>query len=321
MKVVVLGQHQEGKLKMKNEFHAAYRVANNYPLHIASPDSVREHVKDNVRLISMLPAEFPKVRGRDVVNCNIIESSMRGDIKVDRVEIGAVDGPAVQGYLINDKYYFSADVAGKIPSFQLMFKSFKDNNIKPMVRREWSWDYPSSNPFWYAIVESDQETYFNIEPYYDIEGYEEAGIDCLADLLAYSYKFQWSHERKVFVSITDPHEITKRIRKPWMSHLVQSEYGEAPNTTADMQKLINFLIQKCANAGIMTDEETAVIGTFLDNEITIDSLRRLDSRNKVLQSIIDAYNDPALITIGGDIEEDPLIFYNRHEYRRRVSND
>ncbi len=317
--MVVLGLHQEGKFAMKNEFHAAYRVANNYPLHISSPDSVREHVKDTVRLISMLPAEFPKVRGRDVVNCNIIDTSMRGDVKVQRVEIDSIDGPAAQGYLVNDKYYFSADVAGMVPSFQLMFTSFKENGLKPMVRREWSWDYPSSNPFWYAIVEADQETYFNTEPYYHIEGYAEAGIDCLADLLAYSYKFQWNHERNVFVSITDPHDITRRIRKPWMSYLVQSEYGEAPNTTADMQKLINFLMQKCV--GLMTDEEQVAVGTFLDNEITIESLRRLDGRNKILQKILDAYNDPALITIGANIEEDPLIFYNRHEYQRRISND
>lgn len=304
---------------MKNEFHLAYRTSYNFPLHIASPDSVREHIKDNVRLISTLPSEFPKVRGRDVIKAKVLETSMRGDVKVQHVEIDSIDGPSVFGHLINDKYYFSADVAGKIPSFQLMFKSFKEAGIKPMVRREWSWDYPSSNPFWYTLVEDTTEDYFNIEPYFHIEGYEELNIDCLADLLAYSYKFTWSHKEHKFVAITDPFEITKRIRKPWMTYLVQAEYGEAPHTTADTQKLVNFLLQKCVP--LMTEEEKAAVNTHLDHTVTLESLQRLNERNEILQKILTAYNSPTLIVPGCDIESDPLVYYSKHQYEKWKNND
>ncbi len=303
---------------MKNEFHLAYRTSFNFPLHIASPDSVREHIKDKVRLISMLPAEFPKVRGRDVINAKIISTTMRGDVKVQLVEIDSIDGAAVRGYLLNDKYYFSSDVAGKVPSFQLLFKSFKENDIKPMVRREWNWDYPSSNPFWYTLVDAATEEYFNVEHYHAIDGYDELNIDCLADLLAYSYKFTWSHVDEKFEAVNDAYEITKRIRKPWMSHLVQMEYGEAPHTTADSQKLINFLLQKTVH--LMTTEEQDTINTFLDNTVTLETLQRLNARNDVLQKILKAYNSPTLITQGCDIEADPLIFYTIHKYEKRDAN-
>lgn len=304
---------------MKNEFHLAYRTSFNFPLHIASPDSVREHVKDNVRLISMLPSEFPKVRGRDIAKAKVIATSQRGDLKVQQVMIDTIDGAPVYGTLINDKYFFSADVSGKVPSFQLMFKSFKEAGIKPMVRREWSWDYPSSNPFWYTLVEQSTEEHFNIEPFYHIEGYEELNIDCLADLLAFSYKFTWSHKESKFVAITDAFEITKRIRKPWMTHLVQTEYGEAPHTTADSQKLINFLLQKCTS--LMTEEEQAAVNTHLDHTVTLQDLERLNERNEVLQKILTAYNSPVLITQGCDIESDPLIYYSKHLYEKWKNND
>ena len=53
---------------MKNDLHLAYTTTFNHPLHISSPDSVRHHLADDVRLIAMIPGEWPKVRGRHIAN-------------------------------------------------------------------------------------------------------------------------------------------------------------------------------------------------------------------------------------------------------------
>lgn len=305
--VAVLGLHQEGNFKMKNEFHLAYKTSFNYPIHISSPDSVRAHLNDTVRLISMLPSEFPRLRGRDFErNVRVVEERMDGDVHVQYVEINNGE-ETFFGYLLNEKYYFSREVAGYVPSFKLLFRSFKENNLKPMARREWSWEYPSSNPFWYALVDAGTEEYFQTEQFYDIDGYEAHDIDCLADLLAYSYKFIWQHENFRFVAITDEHEITKRIRKPWLTYLCQYEYGEAPNTTADLNKMVTFLMQKCES--LLSEEERGVLNTYFENTVTLDSLARLNSRNAVLQCLMDAYNHPSLLKPGCDVTKDPLVYY------------
>lgn len=305
--VAVRGPHQEGNLKMKNEFHLAYKTSFNYPIHISSPDSVRAHLNDTIRLISMLPSEWPRLRGRNFENgVTVIEEYMDDDVLVQYVE---VDGGEEKyfGYLLNHKYYFSREVAGYVPSFKLLFRSFKEHGLKPMARREWSWEYPSSNPFWYTVVDKDTKTYFQTEQFFDIDGYETHGIDCLADLLAYSYKFVWEHHTFRFVAITDEHEITKRIRKPWLTYLVQYEYGEAPHTTADLSKMVTFLLQK--NEHLLSEEEREVLGTYFENTVTLDTLKRLNERNSVLQCIMEAYNHPYVLKPGVDVTKDPLVYY------------
>lgn len=289
---------------MKNDMHLAFRTTQNFPLQVSIYDSVKYHLTGEILLITQLPAEWPKVRGRELVNPKNYDVKNEYQLAGHTVEhihlhTGEQD---ITGKFIDRKYFFSDGVLNQCGDLEMILTPFAETGLKPMVRREWSWDYPSSLPFWYSQVPAELETYEGVEIYYPIEGYEELGIHKLLDLLAYSYKFKWMHGEKKFVAIKDEHEITKRIRKPWMQYLVQWKYGEAPGTEADLTKLVSFLMNKVE----LSDEEHEAVGAILSRSVTLDDLKRINERHEVLNTILAAYNDPFVLKQGVDIKEDPL---------------
>lgn len=294
---------------MKNNSHFAYRTGFNYPIHIGSPDAVNDHVNDRVRLIAMNPSEFPRLRPRDILNfAKTVEQYTTPEGLAIRI-LKHVDGMMeYTGKLVNDKYYFSDAVINYSMPLEMFFASFKEHGMIPMVQRAWSWEYPSSYPFYYALVEEGTTDYHNLERYYPIEGYDALGIDCLADILAYSYKFTWDHRDMKFYAITDEYEITKRIRKPWTSYLIQCEYGEQPNTIAHLHRLTTFLLGKVNEAGLLSAEEAHALDSFTRREVSIEQLTGINSVNRVLDAILEAHHDPKLIKPGEDVRKDDPLF-------------
>lgn len=289
---------------MKNDLHLAFKTTQNFPLQISLYDSARYHVLDQIRLISQLPGEWPKVRGRELVNEKSFEVthtySLAGHT-VEHIHITAGE-QEVSGKFIDRKYFFSDGVLNQVADLEMYLIPFSESGLKPMVRREWSWDYPGSMPAWYTQVTNTTTDYKGVETYYPIVGYEKLGIKSMLDLLAYSYKFTWNHTEKQFEAITDEHEITKRIRKPWMQYLVQLKFGESPATEADLGKLVAFLLTKVS----LTAEEKVAVSAFHDRAVTLDELTRVNARQAILNQILDAYNDPFILKTGVDIENDPL---------------
>ncbi|QVW56312.1 hypothetical protein pEaSNUABM6_00176 [Erwinia phage pEa_SNUABM_6] len=288
---------------MKNDLHLAYRTTQNFPLQISSLDSVRAHVADDVRLISMLPGEWPKVRGRDIVRKQYTEENTYtiGKHSVQHVKFEQSE-LSCSGRLIDGKYFFTDSVLNHSMDLELIFTPFADLDVIPMVRREWSWDYPSSNVFWYTLVPTGTKEYQGVEKYHHILGYETLGIHCLADLLAYSYKFRWNAADEQFEAITDPHEISRRIRKPWMQFLVQWRFGEMPGTEADLSKLVSFLLTKVS---LTADEEKAV-SNIKSRIVTLDDLNRINERHAILNQILEAYHSDFILDVGSKFEDDPL---------------
>ena len=113
----------------------------------------------------------------------------------------------------------------------------------------------------------------------------------------------WDRERSVWVALTDEHEITKRIRKPWMQHLIQTRIGEHPSSEADLAKLVSFLMTKVT----LTDEEKAAVSAVLERNVTLADLERLNVRYKDLNRIIEAYNSPFVLKPGVNAYDDPLL--------------
>lgn len=298
---------------MKNNEHLAFRTNFNYPIHLGLPDAVNDHVNDRLRLICMNPGEFPRLRPRDILNHAQVREEFTTPDGLKIKILYNLDGTTEYvGKLVNDKYYFTDAVLNYSMPLEMVFASFKEHGMKPMIQRQWSWEYPSSFPFYYTLVEEDavENDYYNLERYYPVEGYEELGIDCLADLLAYSYKFTWDHRDMKWTAITDAHEITKRIRKPWTNYLLQYEYGEQPNTTADLHRVLTFLVGKVNEAGLLSAEEQNALSSFTRQQVEVDELMRLNDRNKVLDAILKAYHDPKLIVPGEDVRvSDPLFAF------------
>lgn len=289
---------------MKNDLHLAFKTTQNFPLQISLYDSVKYHLLDQVRLISQLPGEWPKVRGRELANAKsyIVEATYElAGHTVQHIHITAGEQD-VWGRLVDGKYFLSDAVLNQVVDLEMFLIPFAESGLKPMARREWSWDYMGSMPGWYTQVTQDTEQYTGVEEYYPIVGFEKHGITNMLDLLAYSYKFVWNPVAKQFEAIFDEHEITKRIRKPWMQYLVQSKFGEAPATEADLNKLVAFLLTKVE----LTDEEKVAVSAFHARTVTLDDLTRVNGRQAILNQILDAYNDPFVLKTGVDIKDDPL---------------
>lgn len=306
---------------MKNNSHLAFRTNFNYPIHLGLPDSVDAHVNDRLRLICMNPGEFPRLRPRDILdNAEVREEFTTPEglhIKILYILNGTDE---YFGKLVNDKYFFTDAVLNYSMPIEMVFASFKENGMVPMIQRQWGWEYPSSFPFYYTLVEAAEvpdADYHNLERYYPVEGYEELGIDCLADLWAYSYKFTWQHRDMKWTAITDEYEITKRIRKPWTNYLVQCEYGEQPNTTADLHRVLTFLVGKVNEAGLLSAEEQQAVSSFTRSEVTVGELNRLNDRNKVLDAILEAYHDKRLIKAGEDVRlTDPIFTFMENLWKK-----
>ena len=293
---------------MKSNDHLAYRTSLNYPLQISSPDSVNAHVNDEMRLIVMDQFDWPKLRGRDFVEkkYTVLEEGVVGDLQVQSIRMKDNAG-GYAGKLVNGKYFFTEDVLNYAPPLELMFANFKENGMRPMVTRSWSWDFCGSWAQLFKLVaDGEGPVVQNREWYFPFEDPELLGIECLADLLAYSYKFKWDRQREIWTPILDAHEVTMRIRKPWLAHLTQVEFGEAPNTTADDHTLLSFLVQKTAS--LLSDEEKTAVESFMRNKVTVDDLTRLNDRNRILVALLEAYRSPQLINKGDDVRETDPIF-------------
>lgn len=302
---------------MKNEFHHAYTTHSNFPLQIASPDSVHMHVNDNIRLISMPAADWPKLRGRDFINPKVTDTRQLDGLKIQFLETDN-GGSIYHGRLVNDKYYFAEDILNYSMPLEMMFLSFKENGIRPVVQKEWNPDYMPCYPFYYSLVEEDEVEGYEVggEKRYPINGFEKLGIDCLADILAYSYKFTWDINTMSWEAITNEYEITKRIRKPWVALLIQREIGEQPHTTADLHKVVTFLVQKAET--LMTDEEKAACEPFLRRPIGVDDLKGTIRNQRILAAIMEAYESEQLIKSGGDVRlTDPVFSFLDDLYQRK----
>lgn len=307
---------------MKNDNHRAYYTLSNFPLQIASLDSIRAHMLDQIRVIAMMASEWPKIRGRDFTRKNYYVTSTTSFTTMDgvehAVEIINFNNPEypIDGFLVDGKYYFSGSLIGQCPSLQLLFEPFEQMGVVPMVRREWNSDYMVNNPEWVALVPKGTTSYSaGGEQYFPILGYKEIHVNTIADLMAYSYRFRFDPKACEYNVILDMLDVTKRIRKPWFEHLVQIHYGERDHVTADNSKLIAWLIDKCQDK--MTDEERAVLAPFTETSIDMAGLERLANRRAVLNQLFAVYNHPTPMVYGEDPSTDPLFDTSYHTFKEQ----
>lgn len=300
---------------MKSNDHLAYRTSMNYPIHISSPDSVNAHINDELRLIAMDQFEWPKLRGRNFTKkeYTVIDAATVGKLNVKSIQF-ALGGSGFTGKLVNDKYFFTDSVLNYSAPLELMFESFKELGMRPVCVRSYSSDYCGSWSHLFKLVEAGTGSVEkDREMYHPFTGLEAANIDCLADLLAFSYKFAWDAEKQEWVYIADPHAQTLRIRKPWMAYLCQTEFGAVPNSTADDRKLIRFLLQSQLKE--FTDEQQAALEPFISSPVELDDLIRMGERQSVLNALYDAYRSPRLLKAGEDVRDtDPLFSFQRRLY-------
>ncbi len=117
---------------MKNDLHLAYKTIFNHPLHISSPDSVRAHLADEVRLLTQLPGEWPKVRGRfftDRKNYRVENTFKIRDLTAESVVVFTGDSE-LRGKLVAGKYFFSDGILNNSVDMELFFTPFEEMGAK-----------------------------------------------------------------------------------------------------------------------------------------------------------------------------------------------
>lgn len=283
---------------MKNELHYAFCTTFNFPIQISCYENVKAHLNKEILLISQQPQEWPKLRVRDLKCAEVLNSKVIDGVLVEFILVRGW----VHGVFIDRKYFISQDSLEQATPVELLIKPFSEIGSIPMVRREWNPDYMPSLPHFVAHVPTGTAEYKSVEKYHHVRGYEKIGIKNMLDLMAYSYKFEWHPESSDFQLIEDEHVITKRIRKPWMQHMVQFRFGQNPATEADQSKLIAFLLQKAQ----LSDEERQAIAPMLNRPVELEDLKRMGARAAILNELLEAYNSQKLLRTGDDMETDPF---------------
>lgn len=294
---------------MKTLDHLAYHPNYNFPLHISSPDSVRDHLDDKIRLISMLPGEWPRLRCRDLERDNLtIEDtySFIADGVEHKVEVVMLRYPDYRGKLVDGKYFFTFGALAAATDLELLFSKFSALGVQPYVQSDWSMEYPSANISRYTLEEPGVEIPGG-EKQFSFKGLDVHGIDTLADLLAYAYKFKWDAEREEFFAIADHEEIARRLRKPWMQFLTQRFYGERATVESDHGKLISFLVSKVYND--LSADEQAMLRPFKEASPEGWQLENMARRMRILNELNAAFLSKHQLVTGDDVNTDPLFTF------------
>lgn len=298
---------------MKHFVHRAYHPNYNFPIHISTPDSVRDHLDDKVRLLSVMPEEWPKLRCRDLDRDNLtVESTYEFEMdgKTHLVEVVALKHPDTRGKLVDGKYFFTFASLAAGMDLELLFANFKSNKIRPRVQHDWSLEYPSNNIACYSLVAADDPHTDTPDPYFDFIGLDKLGIECLADLLAQAYKFTWSWQDVGFAAIADAKAIVQRLRKPWMQFLTQRFIGEQSTVEADHGKVIAFLVGKLGSK--LSPDEKELLAPWIDSP-SADSLTGAAARQRVMNCLVTAYTASTPLNVGSDVDSDPLFCFSEKD--------
>lgn len=282
---------------MKNDQHLAFKTTFNFPLQISIYDSVEAHLNDEIRLITMLPSEWPKLRARELKRSNFTVDNIYklANHTVEHIRFSTRE---MAGVLVDGKYFLSDGILSVSCDLELMLTPFDVLGVKPMACRDWSGDYMGAFPMYYALVENGDTK----SQYFPIADYEVHGIDNLLDLMAYSYKFIWDEEFKMWTATTERKLIAERIRKPWMQYLTQWRFGESPATEADTGKLISFLLSKVE----LSAEEKQAVRPYIDRAVDLPTLSRIGARQHILNELLAAYHADTELDVGTDIKTDPF---------------
>lgn len=282
-----------------------------YGAHISGPKSLALYLDNKITLIALCNSDVAWVRGWDLDKSRRVVEHVyyfTVDDVQHKVEVVSVCGGSAKGRLVDDKYFFSNRSMELSIDLELFFISFRKNNVIPMAMQDSNIEWLPTEPDNYRLVsndQTDQETIYH----YHIRGYEEHQIDNLADLLSHAHKFEWSFEAGSWVAIKDELLITKRLRKPWLWHLLEKLYSRYDTIVSDQAKLINFLLQK--NSDKLTNEEKKELEPFLCQRLDVQQIKNMATRQSLLNELTAAYHSDSLLTCGEDVLTDPLYSFEK----------
>lgn len=218
---------------------------------------------------------------------------------------------ADNGFIVNNRYFFSVDSVQEGLPLELYFLSFKGKNLRPAIRIN-SETHSGATPMSaYSLipVDCDPKTYGNTgEGYRPILGYEQLGIDTLADVLAYAYRFKYSHLTQAYELITDPLEITRALRKPYLEMLLAGAMQDDLNLV-QLRGAVGVLARQLQLQNPALDDKSKELIALLA-QAPVTSVSDRDA-GRTINAIMAAYESSQLLAEdGSNVFDDPLFSFH-----------
>lgn len=271
------------------------------------PSDIKAHLSGQVVLNTS-----KSLRARDILAYAYERVvTQRNDLVIEYFKTSNAVGVNDPGFLVNNKYFFSEELLAKSLPLELFFLSFKDNNIKPaiVINRDIAPHNAELEDFALIPGGCDPLTYGATgEGYWVFKGYQELGIDCLADIMAYVYKFRFNLATKCFEVIKDAHEVTQSLRRPYFELLLAGALND-DLTLVQLRSAVGILSRALlANDAPLTAKEKALVDSFANAPVSgIAS----DNSITLVNGLVTAFETvKPLASDGSDVYDDPLFSFH-----------
>lgn len=283
----------------------------NWPKHLLYPGDVRSHLDKDI----LLNLSLELYRAREIKRGDVMETFT--DARGNSVQKIAFTNHKYEmyGYLVNEHMFIDTVFWNQAFDSYFVTTPMKPGS-KVYARSEGTNEMVSANPAVFIFLdehECDEAIYVdNDTSYYLVDGWEQYGdITNRGEFLAHTYRFVWDEKLQHYVGL-DWKGVSKQIRRPWMTKIIQDLVGYDAANIADAFKLIAFILQKLNSQ--LTPLEQEMLAPYIQSNIGNDALERLGERRRVLNELLESYAGDKILRTGADLRDDlifnhPLIKY------------
>lgn len=278
--------------------------------HLTYPSDIKEMLSGR-----LVVNTSKRLRAREILNYGFTRTvTQRNGIVMEHIISSTAQGEYAGGVIVNNRYFFADDEQTHALPVELFFSKFDEIGAVPTIKinRETTPSATELRNFHLVPKDAVPKDYGKEgDGFWPFEGYEELGINCLADILANLHRFKFSKEREAMVLITDQHEIVRSLRRPYFEMLL-----------AGLCKDDLMLVQLRSLMGILS----RVIKSQMDERVSLCTRERQlleqaalmpissstpEELDKTLNALVSAYESGfALLPDGSNVYDDPLFSFH-----------
>lgn len=194
-----------------------------YPRHIRYPSDIVAHLDGSMRLILLSYGQEPyKLRAAEIKkwfreeDATQLTTRSGEPLNVSWGYLTYEDGRNLSCALVTHKskqYFFSTATLDQMAPLDLLFSDLKTLGADVAVDTEMGIGYMAMSGIYYNLVEAGTE--HENPSYARVLNPEAVGATNMAEIIANSYRFEFSREQKAWVPITNPQSILMNLRMPY----------------------------------------------------------------------------------------------------------
>lgn len=206
---------------------SAHLALTRYPRHIRYPSDIVAHLDGSMRMILLSYGQEPfKLRAAEIKQWFREEHAVQlttasGEpLSVSRGYLTYENGRRLDCVLVTHKskqYFFSVATLDQMAPLELLFGDLKVLGAEAAVDTEMGIGLMAMSGIYYNLVEAGTE--HENPSYARVLNPEAVGANNLAEIIANSYRFEFSREQKAWVPITNPQHVLMNLRMPYYAIL------------------------------------------------------------------------------------------------------